>query len=103
MGRWVNELVSGSLSCNCNTLRSFSNDWNDKGIVCAFAFMIKHKQKNNIEGKCLIDIYSRSNAITTPASDAIALEIPMNSVAEIFDLAGGSCGTIISAPGFTRG
>jgi hypothetical protein len=47
--------------------------------------------------------YNLNKAITTPAREAIALEIPMNSVAEIFDLAGGSCGTIISAPGFTRG
>jgi hypothetical protein len=35
-------------------------------------------------------IYNLSKAITTPASEAIALDMPMNSVAEIFDLAGGS-------------
>jgi hypothetical protein len=68
---------------------------------------IQQYAKNNFTHQCRqklkINNHKRSNVITTAARDAIALDIPMNSVAEILVLAGGSCGTMISAPGCTRG
>ena len=60
-------------------------------------------KRKEIISYAITKIYNLSKAITTPAREAIALDIPINSVAEILVFAGGSWGTIISAPGYTLG